>query len=474
MDSLENEQKDFLVVCHNNHNVEIRGSVLRSTRHMVVFEIYSTTTDLQLSEVLSDLKIQIGSKVVYSGRAVVSNLVNTGTVTLCEASLDNFWLDVDLFSLAEQKTRLRQDFREFLEQWQKTYRIGVEYKVVVADLQSFLIDLRQWLEQLELAVRSMPTASRAEAERKIIAELGEEINPAISSLFEKFEILASQIEPSLVPAHRSFCRKQLHPIILCSPFMHRIYTKPLGYAGDYEMVNMILRDPMEGSSLLAKMLNVYILNQVPAVAHRNRVTYLTRKLQEETNRMAQTGKPARILNLGCGPAKEVQNFLQQDSFSHNAQLTLLDFNDETLMHTGKVLEEIQHRHNRSTNIQMVKRSVQQILKQAGKPRSDSQTYDFIYCAGLFDYLSDKMCRAVIDIFYDMLAPGGLLVTTNVEALNPIRNIMEYMFEWHLIYRNSAEFSALIPSRIPADRTSVVADYSVNNLLMEIRKSPKSL
>lgn len=34
--------------------------------------------------------------------------------------------------------------------------------------------------------------------------------------------------------------------MLCSPFAYRAYHKPLGYAGDYEMVNMIARDPYEG------------------------------------------------------------------------------------------------------------------------------------------------------------------------------------------------------------------------------------
>ena len=58
---------------------------------------------------------------------------------------------------------------------------------------------------------------------------------------------------------------------MASPFMHRIFAKPLGYAGDYEMVNMILRDPCEGSSLFAKLLNVFILSQVPAVADRKSV-----------------------------------------------------------------------------------------------------------------------------------------------------------------------------------------------------------
>jgi extracellular factor (EF) 3-hydroxypalmitic acid methyl ester biosynthesis protein len=61
--------------------------------------------------------------------------------------------------------------------------------------------------------------------------------------------------------HRIFGRRQLHPMLLCSPFLYRTFAKPLGYAGDYEMINMIMRDPLEGGSLYAKIINLWFLQQ---------------------------------------------------------------------------------------------------------------------------------------------------------------------------------------------------------------------
>ena len=56
--STENgEIKESLVVCQNNQSIEIRGSLLRLTRFAVVFEIYSPTIILRLSEVLSEFRI---------------------------------------------------------------------------------------------------------------------------------------------------------------------------------------------------------------------------------------------------------------------------------------------------------------------------------------------------------------------------------------------------------------------------------
>ncbi|MFN7139515.1 MAG: hypothetical protein ACK4UN_09260, partial [Limisphaerales bacterium] len=349
-------ERNTFILCRNSQGLEIRATPLRMTRYLVVFEVYNPYSILQLSEVLQEFKIVMNERVVYSGRAIVSNLVNTGVVLVCEATLDESWVDVDIFAPITQPERLQEEFSEFLKEWEKIYKVTPDFKVVVADMQTLLSDLRRWLEQVELGVRSSSAVNRPQMERDVIGQLRSPMLPTVNSLFSQFEQVADKITADLQPVHRVYVRRQLHPLLLCSPFMYRIFQKPLGYAGDYEMVNMILRDPIEGSSLFAKLLNLYILLQAPAEGHRNRVTYLTERLTEETRRCVRAGRSARILNLGCGPAKEVQNFLGHEDISDKAHLTLLDFNDETLAHTGKLLDEIKMKSRRITKIDMVKKS----------------------------------------------------------------------------------------------------------------------
>lgn len=465
----ESREKNSFIVCRNSQGVEIRATPLRMTRYIVVFEVYNPYSILQLSEVLQEFKIIMNDRVAYSGRAVVSNLVNTGIVLICEATLDESWLDVEMFGPMTHPQRLQEEFADFLKEWEKIYKVIPNFKVVVADMQTLLADLRRWLEQVELSVRSQATGSRPQMERDVIGELQSPMLPPVNSLFERFEKIAREITEELQPVHRNYIKRQLHPLLLCSPFMYRIYQKPLGYAGDYEMVNMILRDPIEGSSLFAKLLNVYILMQAPAEGHRNRVTYLKNKLVDETLRCTRMGRPSRVLNLGCGPAKEIQNFLAQEDLCDRAQLTLLDFNDETLEHTGKLLNDIKMQNGRVTQIQMIKKSVHQILKEYSKPQVNGALYDFIYCAGLFDYLNDRICKRLMTIFYDLLSPGGLLVATNVDASNPIRNTMEYIFEWHLVYRDSKQFESLRPDSAPPDSYTVRTEPTGSNIFIEVRK-----
>jgi extracellular factor (EF) 3-hydroxypalmitic acid methyl ester biosynthesis protein len=462
--------KDTFILCRNSQGMEFRATLLRLTRYTVVFEVYNPYSILQLSEVLTDFQMIMNDRMVYSGRAIVSNLVNTGILLVCEATLEESWLDVDLFSTLTPKERLQSEFAEFLQEWEKVYRVGSEFKVVVADIQTLLSDLRRWLEQVELSIRSEPTGDRGEMERSVILELQKPILEATSSLFVRFEKTAGGVEEELQPIHRAYVKRQIHPLILCSPFIYRTFQKPLGYAGDYEMVNMILRDPHEGSSLFAKILNLYILSQAPAQAHRNRVQYLNERLREETLRMVRKGKVAKVLNLGCGPAGEVQQFLSDDDLSEKAELTLLDFNDETLAYTRQILEGIKMRKKRATRIEMVKKSVNQILKETLKKSDDShKKYDLIYCAGLFDYLSDRVCKRMMNIFYEVLAPGGLLVATNVDASNPIRNLMEYVLEWHLVYRDSEQLKQLNPDDAAPGNFSVKSDATGVNIYIEVRK-----
>ena len=75
----------------------------------------------------------------------------------------------------------------------------------------------------------------------------------------------------------------------------------------------------------------------------------------------------------------------------------------------------------------------------------------------------------MNVLYEMLAPGGLLVATNVDAVNPIRHLLDYVLEWHLIYRDTGQLRDLRPDAAPPDQLRLSADVTGVNLLMELRK-----
>ncbi len=101
------------------------------------------------------------------------------------------------------------------------------------------------------------------------------------------------------------------------------------------------------------------------------------------------------------------------------------------------------------------------------------SYDLVYCAGLFDYLSDRVCKKMMEIFYELVAPGGLLIATNVDAKNPIRNLMEYVLAWNLIYRDAKQLAALRPAKAREEDFKVISDPTSVNIFIEIRKPEKA-
>jgi len=446
----------------------LHGMPERMTRYAAVFELFNPLVTPRVSEVLADFKISLHNRPIYSGRAVVQNVVNAGTKMICEVMLDETgWQEFAGQPVARLPGAIAEEFNLFLKDWQKFYKVSSEFKVVVADMQTFLYDLRLWLDKVELGLQSVPGPQRGELEREILVALCAPAVRAFASLFEKFEKLASAVEPDARVAHSLYAKRLLHPLVLGAPFMHRTYEKPLGYAGDYEMVRMMTMDPFRGDSIYAKLLNAFFLNTPPVVAHRNRIDTLVKHLQAETLRAVQQKRRATVFNLGCGPAAEIQRFMADSSWSNITDFTLLDFNDETAAFAQRTLTQIKNQHHRETGIQVLKKSVTQLIKDSSKFGQNS--FDLVYCAGLFDYLSDNVSTTLLEIFYDLVAPGGLVLVSNVDASNPSRGWMECMVDWYLVYRDATQMRQLMPEGIARDAVRVFSESSSVNIFAEIRK-----
>ena len=99
---------DSLVTCETGQGVEIRGSLLHLTPYLAVFEIYNPNLALCTSEVLGNFSVILNNRTAFSGRAVVSKLVHTGTLILCEAKLDEAGFKLDLPSASSGIPRLRE------------------------------------------------------------------------------------------------------------------------------------------------------------------------------------------------------------------------------------------------------------------------------------------------------------------------------------------------------------------------------
>ena len=447
--------------------VDLRARLARLTRHAVTFEADNLAATLRTSEVLGNFKITADNRVLYFGRAVVSQVIHTGESLLCEAKLDDLGSDTAYFLPAPGAGADPQEaYNAFFLAWQKNYRISNEFKVLVADVQSYLTGVRHWLEELEFGLKTQ--TDRAKLESAILEAVAPKIITAFNGQHERFEEIISALPPETRGAHQDFVRQHWHKLFLGSPFAHRTYHKPIGYAGDYEMMNMIHRNQPEGRSLFEKLIHLLLVSQWPARSVRNRIAHLGENLVSETARVVRAGKTARILNIGCGPAREVQDFLKATHLSNQAEFTLIDFNEETLAHAAQKLVEAKRQFARQTEIRTQQLSVYELLKRTHRRSDPAEKFDLIYCAGLFDYLAPPTGQALIDLWYDWLAPGGLMVIANMNDTKPFRHFIEFILDWQLIYRNSAEILSLVPARC-REATRVIAEPTSVNLFLHLRK-----
>lgn len=452
-----------------NDGLRTEGRVIRLNPLSVVFECCGPESVLRSSDVLQDFQISGESRVIFRGKATVRSLVNDGARTVCEAALDGGYCELDLNLLLAPRRFVQEGFYGFLKTRAKNGRINDDYRQAVGEMRGLLHDLNRWANQLEIAARANPAKDNQRVEWELVDELAKQASSSLAAAYEQFEIAASRVAPEHLLAHYAFCRRELHPFLLASPFMFRIFSKPLGYAGDYEMVSMILRNPQEGSSLFGRLLNVFILDQAPARAHRNRVAHLYDCLVSESARCARHNRNCRVYNIGCGPAGEVQRFMADHPLSNRSDITLLDGNEETVQYARNVLETTAHERARSTRLSFVKRTVQQLIKSGSSVEKNGPPYDFIYSAGLFDYLNDRVCRVLIEQCYSLLSPGGLLLVTNVDSCNPIKNIMEHIYEWFLIYRSGTQLQDLASGLPPTAERTLHAESTSSNLFLELRK-----
>ena len=458
------------ISCSNSQGVDLVANVLKLQRYSVVFEVYNPYSIIQASEVLRDFRIFVDQRVIYAGKATVSNLVNTGIFLICEVMLEDAWIDVDVFG--QRKTSsLANQLDGFFEDWSRSNAIVDPVKLVVAEAENWFVGVQKWLGRIDLGLKSSPGVDREEMEMGILSELKDGVNERLFELLIDFKGAVEDVEEGAQAMHKSYVRRQLHPHLLCSPFLYRTFKKPLGYAGDYEMVNMILRNDFDGASIFAKLFNHMLLQAPPAEAHRNRIKYLVTTIAEAAERKARSGERLRVMNLGCGPAEEVLRVLKSEEVSDVIDFVLLDFNDETIKYTKSRLEEARARYGRSANIILEKKSVHQVLKMASRGDFQKAEYDLVYCAGLFDYFSQKVCKKMVELFSTLVTPGGEVLVTNVADTNPVSDWMEYVMAWDLIYRSREEMEDLIPERCANFSRQIDVDATGVNYFLKLTRGP---
>ena len=142
MSTLTSVPTNNSVKFENSQGYALTANILRMRRYTISFEIYNPYSSVQLSEVLKDFRIRLNGQLIYEGEAVVSSIVNTGVLLVCEATLGNGWKEVDFLAGAVDGGGLVSQFDGFVDDWKRAHHVSADFKLNVADMQNLMIGMR--------------------------------------------------------------------------------------------------------------------------------------------------------------------------------------------------------------------------------------------------------------------------------------------------------------------------------------------
>ncbi len=225
--------------------------------------------------------------------------------------------------------------------------------------------------------------------------------------------------------------KEVFPYIMRSRFVERAYYKPKGYAGDFLMMEHIYKDKAEGDGKLGKIVDAWCLQRPGAKAIRGRRKLLSGQLAALSETFRQQSSRVRIMNLACGPNRELFDFIANCDYSHAIEALCVDIDSEALRYTNQYVNVFAHNANiRLMNENLVKWALGRVSHEIGKQH-------IIYSAGLCDYLDRRLFQAMIKRCHDHLEPGGKLLLGNF-APYPDQIFMDEILHWELIYRTGED------------------------------------
>ncbi|MDR2551168.1 MAG: cyclic nucleotide-binding domain-containing protein [Desulfobulbus sp.] len=250
--------------------------------------------------------------------------------------------------------------------------------------------------------------------------------------------------------------KEIFPYLMRSRFAERAYFKPKGYAGDFLMMEHIYADIPKGEGKLGEIIDSFCLQRPGSRAIRGRRILMRDALARLSRANAARGATTRIMNLACGPNRELFDFLGDCEYSDTIEALCVDIDSEALQYTNQYVNIFPHR----ASIRLMSENV--IKWALGRVNHHIEPLDIIYSAGLCDYLDPRLFRALITQCHRHLKPGGTLLLGNF-TLYSDSLFLDKLLKWELIYRNEEELREIFAPTPFGENITIIAEQAQVNL-----------
>ncbi len=215
------------------------------------------------------------------------------------------------------------------------------------------------------------------------------------------------------------------------PFTEHALLKPRGYPGDAALLDRIYFGLHPGYehgrpvSALGDAVHSMTIREPAAEAVRRRRVRVAELVDEE----AEKRPGLRVASIACGYLREAA-LSRALAKGQLASWTCLDHDADCTRLIGFQYENV-------PAVQPRRASIRRLLE--GEVALGE--FDFVYSAGLYDYLDDATARSLTALLFAALAPGGHLLIGNYASGLPARGYMESFMDWWLRYRTCSEVEA---------------------------------
>lgn len=230
------------------------------------------------------------------------------------------------------------------------------------------------------------------------------------------------------------------------PFTRWSFEKPRGYSGDARLLDFIYRheniqEDVANASPTGQILYAFSRYYPSCEAVRERRDLLAQRVDAIAGAREHG---AEVLAIASGHLREAEESaaLQEGRIARWVAL------DQDPLSVGTVARDFS-----GTAVEAIDGSVRGLLSNIYTLGS----FDFIYSAGLYDYLPDPVAIRLTKRCLRMLKPGGTLLFANFSPELTDDGYMETFMNWTLLLRSEADMWKIVNASV--DRNTVDVDVT---------------
>jgi len=339
------------------------------------------------------------------------------------------------------------------------YRMHKSFVSQTQEFKSYLLEIKKECDEFD---RNSPSARK---QIEFINGRSEEIFKNFDLHFLRMWIYFLNFNKKEFDLFKKYYQSELRPIFFMDAFNEYIYEKPLGYPGDFVMMEYIYLDNYIGDTTFIKLLHRFTLSVPIARAIINRKEYMKRKIRETMEKFTSSG---RVLNIACGPAREMVEYFSESKLPSKYQFCCVDFEELALARVNKEIARLESERNKKFNVRTFQCNVIDLIKNR-EMQEGLRKQDMVYCIGLMDYLSDKFALRLTEVLFELLNSKGMLIMGNIASTNPSRANMEILGEWYINYRSKEDMMNLASEIKDAKETYIEEEETGMNYFLVLKK-----